>query len=77
MVVCVVRLFIVHCYVIGMYYINVCSCISQSVCKVCKSVCRTYIESISASHELDSKYCYMVAAVGCHGWHPSETSRTV
>ena len=24
MVVCVVRLFIVHCYVIGMYYINVC-----------------------------------------------------
>ena len=38
MVVCVVRLFIVHCYVIGMYYINVCSCISQSVCKVCKSV---------------------------------------
>ena len=23
MVVCVVRLFIVHCYVIGMYYINV------------------------------------------------------
>ena len=58
MVVCVVRLFIVHCYVIGMYYINVCSCISRSVCKVCKSVCRTYIESISASHELDSKYCY-------------------
>ena len=37
--VCAVRLFTVHCYVTGMYYMNVCSCISQSVCQVCKSVC--------------------------------------
>ena len=53
---CVVRLFIVYCDVIGMYYISVCQCILkesvQSVSSVLKfrSVCG--ISSVYVSHEL-------------------------